>query len=61
MRNDLLKKLEKTRQLMIKSGVENGLQNPETIRLSKKLDRLMNEFEVKSDPLESTGEYKYIQ
>ncbi|MFP3918719.1 aspartyl-phosphate phosphatase Spo0E family protein [Lysinibacillus telephonicus] len=45
MENNLLKKLEQTRQLMIESGIENGLQNPKTIRLSKRLDQLMNQYD----------------
>ena len=45
MDKNLLKKLEQKRQMMIESGIVNGLQNPKTIRLSKQLDRLMNQYE----------------
>lgn len=36
------KKIEQTRKLMIKSGIENGLLDVKTIQLSKKLDQLLN-------------------
>lgn len=62
MGRDLLKELEKKRQLMIKSGIEYGLQNPETIRLSKELDRLMNEYDIVDigQRLNETGQFKKI-
>ncbi|MFC7685601.1 aspartyl-phosphate phosphatase Spo0E family protein [Ureibacillus sp. GCM10028918] len=64
MAKDLLKELEKKRQLMIQSGIEYGLQNPETIRISKELDHLINEFEVKyaneNEQLEKNNECNYI-
>lgn len=41
----ILYKMEKTRELMIKSGIENGLQNVKTIRLSRKLDELLNLYD----------------
>ena len=41
----ILDKMEKTRELMIKSGIENGLQNVKTIRLSRKLDELLNLYD----------------
>ncbi|GLC87669.1 aspartyl-phosphate phosphatase Spo0E family protein [Lysinibacillus piscis] len=40
----LLKQMEKTREMMIRSGVENGLQNVKTIQLSRRLDQLMNTY-----------------
>ncbi len=40
----ILKQLERTRELMIRSGIENGLRNAKTIRLSRQLDRLMNKY-----------------
>ncbi len=46
MKDGALKKMELKRNLMIKSGIENGLQNPKTIRLSRELDRLMNQYEL---------------
>ncbi|RUL51850.1 MULTISPECIES: aspartyl-phosphate phosphatase Spo0E family protein [Lysinibacillus] len=61
MGRNLLKKLEETRQLMIESGMENGLQNPKTIRLSKKLDRLMNQIDDEPTLLENEQHHKYIQ
>lgn len=44
MSNLLLKQMEQTREMMIRSGVENGLQNSNTIRLSRQLDQLMNTY-----------------
>ncbi|MDI7742824.1 aspartyl-phosphate phosphatase Spo0E family protein [Lysinibacillus fusiformis] len=64
MGKDLLKELEKKRQLMIQSGIEYGLQNPKTIRISKELDLLMNEFDVvyasRNEQLEKNDGYNYI-
>ena len=45
MNKEALDKLELKRELMIQSGIENGLQNPKTIRLSRELDQMMNQFE----------------
>lgn len=59
MGKDLLKELEKKRQMMIKSGLEYGLQNPKTIRLSKELDRLMNQYE--DEDSKSNDDYYYVQ
>ena len=56
MEKNLLKKLEQTRQLMIESGIENGLQNPKTIRLSKRLDQLMNQYDGEN---ENVAVFKY--
>ena len=44
MVNLLLKQMEQTREMMIRSGVENGLQNAKTIQLSRRLDQLMNTY-----------------
>lgn len=52
----ILKALEAKRQLMIKSGIENGLQSRETIILSKQVDRLINAF-TKQQQHESTSNY----
>ncbi|MCM3386578.1 aspartyl-phosphate phosphatase Spo0E family protein [Ureibacillus chungkukjangi] len=64
MGKDLLKELEKKRQLMIQTGIEYGLQNPKTIRISKELDRLMNEYDVgfasEDEQLEKNDKYNYI-
>lgn len=43
-RKSLERKLEQVRQRMIRSGIENGLQSPKTIRLSKQLDHIMNQY-----------------
>ena len=39
-----LETMEQTREMMIRSGVENGLQNAKTIQLSRRLDQLMNTY-----------------
>ncbi|KYG89313.1 aspartyl-phosphate phosphatase Spo0E family protein [Metasolibacillus sp. FSL H7-0170] len=44
MEEGILKQLERTREQMIRSGIENGLRNAKTIRLSRQLDRLMNKY-----------------
>lgn len=43
-RKELERKIEHTRQKMIRSGLEYGLRNPKTIQLSKQLDCFMNEL-----------------
>ncbi|QCR31623.1 aspartyl-phosphate phosphatase Spo0E family protein [Lysinibacillus sp. SGAir0095] len=64
MGKDLLKELEKKRQLMIQTGIEHGLQNPKTIRISKELDRLMNEIDngyaKENEQIEKNDEYNYL-
>ena len=40
-----LNNLEVTREKMIKSALEKGISNSETIKLSKELDHLLNEFQ----------------
>lgn len=40
----LLQQIESTRELMIQSGIENGLHSRKTLRLSKQVDYLMNKF-----------------
>lgn len=47
LEKDILRQLELTRQLMIASGLENGLLNKKTIQLSEKVDQLINEFDAK--------------
>lgn len=42
----LLLELEQTRALMIQSGMKYGFQHENTLLLSKKLDGLMNEYEL---------------
>lgn len=64
MERDLLKELEKKRQLMIQTGIQYGLQNYRTIRISKELDRLMNELDIeianRDEQIEKNDEYNYI-
>jgi hypothetical protein len=42
----LLKQVELTREAMIKSAIENGFGNSKTIQLSKKLDQLLNIYQL---------------
>lgn len=58
---NLLKKLEHTRELMIQSGMRNGLQNPKTIRLSQKLDQLLNRYEKELFHSQGENKIKYLQ
>ena len=46
MDKDILRQLEKKRQLMIASGIEHGLLNKKTIQLSKQVDYLINAFDA---------------
>lgn len=46
MDKDILRQLEKKRQLMIASGIEHGLLNQKTIQLSKQVDHLINAFDA---------------
>lgn len=39
-----LKKIEKLRELMIQSAMENGFQSTKTLRLSKRVDELHNQY-----------------
>ncbi|MGX9133468.1 aspartyl-phosphate phosphatase Spo0E family protein [Rummeliibacillus sp. JY-2-4R] len=48
MSESILRKLERTREKMIRSGIENGFSNVETIRLSKKLDQLLNTYQLQN-------------
>lgn len=41
----ILDKVEEVREKMIQSGIENGLQNITTIKLSHKLDALLNLYD----------------
>lgn len=43
---NLLAELEKTRVLMIQSGMRYGFRDVKTIKLSEKLDELMNKFDT---------------
>ena len=56
MTNLLLQQMEQTREMMIRSGVEKGFQNANTLRLSRQLDQLINiyyeeQFLTESVPL----------
>ncbi|MEH7177620.1 aspartyl-phosphate phosphatase Spo0E family protein [Neobacillus vireti] len=42
MKNDLVVKIENVRKQMINVGMSSGFTSEETIRLSKKLDNLIN-------------------
>lgn len=42
----ILKKLEHTREKMIQCGLEKGFLNDETILLSRKLDHLLNLYQL---------------
>lgn len=46
--DNILKQLEQTRELMIQAGMKYGFQNIRTIKLSKQLDVLLNEYAGKS-------------
>lgn len=46
MTESLLKEVEHTREKMIKSALQYGYSNVNTIRLSKKLDRLLNVYQL---------------
>lgn len=37
--------VEATRKAMIESAVKNGVSSPETLKLSKRLDNIMNIYE----------------
>jgi len=54
VKSELLRKLESKRKLMIQSGMENGLQNNKTIRLSRELDRIMNQYELEVNFLKNS-------
>ncbi|MEO4054303.1 aspartyl-phosphate phosphatase Spo0E family protein [Solibacillus sp. CAU 1738] len=52
MDKGFLKQLERTREMMIQSGLKKGLLNAETIRLSKELDHLMNKYAKEAQYIE---------
>lgn len=56
----ILREMEKTRALMIQSGIKNGLHSLKTIRLSRKLDQLHNQYNKEQGyPQEKTPIYQY--
>lgn len=61
--NVTLKKIEKLRALMIQSGLENGFHNIKTIRLSKKVDELHNQYNKEKGYPQSkqSPAYKYYE
>ena len=56
----LLEQLEVLREKMIKTGLEQGLQNTETIKISKQLDDLLNEYERLQEPLDDSLVFEEI-
>ena len=46
MDKGILNQLEQMRELMIESGLKHGFQNAKTIQLSKRLDELLNEYDM---------------
>ena len=52
MSESILEQVEHTREKMIQSALKNGFGNVHTIRLSKKLDKLLNAYQLKDAPKE---------
>ncbi|WP_431029306.1 aspartyl-phosphate phosphatase Spo0E family protein [Lysinibacillus sp. LZ02] len=46
MEKGILEQLEQMRALMIQSGMKHGFGNAKTIQLSKRLDELLNEYDM---------------
>jgi hypothetical protein len=46
--NELLNQINKLRKRMIKTGLNKGVENNETIRLSKELDQLIFTYQLKN-------------
>lgn len=44
MDNKILRKLERTRKLMIQTGLKYGFHNQKTILISQRLDEIMNQY-----------------
>lgn len=61
MTESLLKQVEYTREKMIKSALENGFGNVATIRLSKKLDRLLNVYQLHKTIRKPTNKIKLVK
>jgi hypothetical protein len=57
----ILDELELTREKMIKSALENGFGNVNTIQLSEKLDQLLNAYHRKNYPNNPTYNMKLIK
>ena len=60
---DILRQLEVTRKMMIDSGLQNGLLNKKTLRLSEQVDRLINAFDANKEKELNTKQFttKIIQ
>lgn len=61
MTESILEELEQTREKMIKSALENGFGNVNTIRLSEKLDQLLNAYHRENYPENPTYNKKLIK
>ncbi|EPD52011.1 aspartyl-phosphate phosphatase Spo0E family protein [Paenisporosarcina sp. FSL H8-0542] len=61
MPESILEQVELTREKMIKSALENGFGNVHTIRLSKKLDRLLNIYQLKDFPNKASNDKELIK
>lgn len=44
--NELLLKIEKTREQMMQAALQKGFQHEEVISLSQELDKLLNTYET---------------
>ncbi len=55
MTESLLKQVEITREAMIQSAIKNGFGNSKTIQLSKKLDQLLNIYQLPKTLKHSKG------
>lgn len=61
MTESILEELEQTREKMIKSALENGFGNVNTIQLSEKVDQLLNAYHRKSYPENPTYNLNLIK
>ncbi|MEJ8545920.1 Spo0E family sporulation regulatory protein-aspartic acid phosphatase [Brevibacillus borstelensis] len=58
MRDVLLEKIELLRQRMVSMGLEFGLDHPEVLEYSKKIDQLHNELNQMDHNLSKAGKKK---
>jgi hypothetical protein len=58
MRDVLLEKIELLRQRMVQMGLEFGLDHPEVLECSKKIDQLHNELNQIDHGLSGAGSIK---
>ncbi|PUB17989.1 aspartyl-phosphate phosphatase Spo0E family protein [Paenisporosarcina sp. OV554] len=61
MTESILEELEQTREKMIKSALENGFGNVNTIQLSEKVDQLLNAYHRKNYPENPTYNLNLIK